>query len=224
MHILVPIVMIVLIAVLVLVFCNSSQRDREVAAWAGWHGLSFDPPEDPGMPNRFRDLRCLQEGGDRYAYNVMRGEWDGLPITAFDYHYGPAEGRGRSSYIFSAVIIESPGPLRPLCIRRRQFLDRASKPLRFKEIDFGSSGFGREFRVTSPDEEWARAVLHPQMTAYLMSAPDFAVQLGDRSIIAWNGSCLGDTDFEAAANLITGILERIPGFPAQEQRGAAGRS
>jgi len=217
---------IVVVGVIILVlgliaynFHTAAKRRKELAAWAHSKGLSFHPSKDRGMDDRFDEFKCLRQGHSRYAYNIISGEWAALPITAFDYHYATGSGKNRSDHHFSAAIITSPIPLKPLYVRREGFFDKVTEFFGLDDIDFESAEFSRQFFVKSPDKRWAYDVIHQRMMEYLMSAPEFSVQFDSGHIIAWRSRRFRAADFHDAAELIRGILERLPEYLVQQQKG-----
>ncbi len=43
-------------------------------------------------------LRRLDQGTDRYAYNICRGEQQGEPLFVFDYHYRTGSGKNKEHH------------------------------------------------------------------------------------------------------------------------------
>ena len=216
----------VLIAVVIVVaiiygFHAAAQRRKKLSAWAMNNGLSFDSSKDRGMDDRFGEFKCLRRGSSRHAFNIMEGDWAGLPMTAFDYHYETGSGKNRSTHRFSAVILASPIPLKPLYIRREGFFDKLTEFFGFDDIDFESAEFSRRFYVKSPDRRWAYDVIHQRMMEYLLSGPDFAVQFDRGHVIAWRSGMFQPADFAAAAEFVRGIFERLPEYLIRRQRDQA---
>ncbi len=215
-----PVFFLVFIAVVALIiwaFYAAAQRRKKLAAWAAQHGLSFDESHDSDFEDSFPGFDCLREGDSRYAYNVMRGDWGGLRIVAFDYHYATGSGKDRSDYHFSAAILGSPIPLKPLRIRAEGFLDKIGEFFGFDDIDFESAEFSRRFHVKAPDKRWAYDIIHQRTMAYLMSAPEFSVQFAAYDVIAWQSKTFEPADFEAAARHIRAILDLIPEYVVQQR-------
>ena len=213
-------VILVIVLVAVGIACGmylSARRRKELAAWARSRGLRFDRSKDRGMDDRFDQFKCLRQGHSRYAYNVMEGQWAGKDLAAFDYHYATGSGKNRSDHHFSALILESPIRLKPLFIRREGFFDKVTEFFGLDDIDFESAEFSRKFYVRSPDRRWAYDVIHQRMMEYLMSAPAFAIQFAPGHVIAWRSRRAKPADFEAAAELILGILSRLPDYLVRQQ-------
>ena len=214
LFILVAIVVIVLVGVGIY---RSAQRRKELAAWAHSHGLSFSSAKDHGMDERLGDFKCLRQGHSRYAYNIMEGLWAGASMTAFDYHYATGSGKNESDYHFSAVILQSSIPLKPLFIRREGLFDKITEFFGHDDIDFESAEFSRTFYVRAPDKRWAYDVIHQRMMEYLMSAGNFSVQFDCGHVIAWTSRRANPAGFEAAAELIRGMLDRLPDYLVRQQ-------
>jgi len=210
---------ILFVALVIYAFYAAAQRRKALGAWARRRGLRFDSSKDDGMADGFPEFGCLHEGSDRYAYNVSRGEWNGRPMTAFDYHYETGSGDDKSSHHFSAVILGSPIPLKPLHIRREHFFDKITEFFGFDDIDFESAEFSRRFHVKSTDKRWAYDVIHQGMMEHLMSAPEFSIQFGVMYVIAWRSATFKPKDFEAAAELIRGMFARLPSYLVSQQTG-----
>ncbi len=211
------IIVIVVIAGIAYAFYAAAQRRKELAAWAHANGMSFSPAKDHGFDDCHSNFKCLRRGHSRYAYNIMTGQWGESPITAFDYHYATGSGKNRSDHYFSAVIITSGIPLKPLYIRREGFFDKLTEFFGFDDIDFESAEFSRKFFVKSPNKRWAYDVIHQRMMEYLMNGPDFGIQFDLMHIIAWRSRKFKPADFQAAAELIRGILDRLPEYVVRQQ-------
>ena len=212
-------VVILVVAGIIYAFSIGARRRKELFTWASSRGLAFTSDKDHSFDDRFADFSCLKEGSDRYAYNIMQGDWHGHEITAFDYHYETRSGEDTTDHYFSAVILRGPIPLKPLYIRREGFFDKVTEFFGFDDIDFESAEFSRRFYVKSPDKKWAYDVIHQRMMEYLLSAPEFSVQFDASHVIAWRPSRFSPAEFEAAAGFIRGIFERLPEYLVKKQKG-----
>ena len=213
------IIVIVVVAGIIYSYYVTAQRRKELTAWAHSHGMSFTSDKNHAFDKLFGNFKCLGRGHSRYAYNIMEGQWGESPIVAFDYHYATGSGKNRSDHYFSAVILSSPIPLKPLYIRREGFFDKLTEFFGFDDIDFESAEFSRKFYVKSSDKRWAYDVIHARMMEYLMTAPDFSIQFDLMHIIAWQGRKFKPADFQAGAELISGILDRLPEYVVKQQKG-----
>jgi len=208
-------------ALLICAYWAGRKRQRELSEWAHNHGLNYDKSKCDGVGLEFADLKCLQRGHSRYAYNVMTGMWQGAAITAFDYHYATGHGKNRSDHRFSAVVILAPLPLQPLLIRREHFFDKLTEFFGFDDIDFESAEFSRKFYVKASDRKWAFDVIHQRMMDYLLSGPNVSVEFGFSAIVAYGSGKFKPSKFSEAAQFISGIIERFPDYLVRQQEALA---
>jgi hypothetical protein len=220
MHPIIFLFFLLVVVVIVASWIASQGRRKALAAWAGAHGLNFDPDKFRGLDEKFPDFDCLSRGGGRYAYNAMAGHWNGRATVAFDYHYSTGSGKDSHDYHFSAVILESRVPLKPLFIRPEGFLDKVGAFFGHEDINFESAEFSRKFYVQGPDRKWAYDVIHPRTIEFLLAAPVFTIRLSPTHVIAYRPSRFTPEEFGYAADVAGGILDRLPEYLVREQAGA----
>ena len=215
---------VIVIGAAILAHLAEHKRRKTLAAWASRGGLTFSPARDGSMDNRYPEFDCLHEGSKRYAFNIMRGTWEGRRLVAFDYHYetysSGSKGRRRTHHHhFSAAIIDPGYPLKPLFIRPEGFFDKVKAAFGYDDIDFESAEFSKRFFVKSPDRKWAYDVIHARTMAYLLSAPRHSLEFDHRAVIVWNRGRWSPPQFEAAIGVIDGVLDRLPDYLVEQQRG-----
>jgi len=213
------------IAVAIYAHQQAKKRRQALAAWACSHGLVFQSERDHQMDQRYPQFKCLHQGDGRYAYNVMQGPLGGRQICAFDYHYQThstdSEGnRTTEDHRFSAVIVETGLPLKPLWIRKENVFDKIGEFLGFDDIDFESSEFSKEFCVKSPDRRWAFDVLQQSTMEFLLGSPRYTLEFQRSQVIAYRDRTFKPEDFEAALAVIEGVLQRLPEYLLKEMKGA----
>jgi len=195
----------------------SLERRKKLSAYAKSKGLHFSPDKEKKIDTRYSAFKCLRRGHSRYAYNIMHGKLDGRDLTAFDYHYVTGHGKSRRVHNFSALIIRSPLPLKPLLLRPENIFDKVTDFFGFDDIDFESAEFSRKFYVKSPEKRWAYHVIHQRMMVYLMESPRFHIQFDPEFIIAWLGKRFSEQDYDNSFALIQGILKRLPEYVKKQQ-------
>lgn len=220
-------VIIIVIALIIglglLAYYQNKRRQEELFAYGQLHGLRFDASQDTSIEEQFPNFKCFQEGHNRYACNLLRGEWNGRPLLTFDYHYetSSSDSEGRSStqnHDFSAVILSSAVPLQPLFIRPEGFFDKLKTVFGFEDINFESAEFSRTFYVTAPDKKWAYDVIHARMMDHLMAGPRLWLQFDRFQLIAYDGSkTFKVEEFDAAIKLLEGMLDRLPEYLVKQQ-------
>jgi hypothetical protein len=199
-------------------FWLGARRRKELAAWAASAGLQFVPGSDRTYDNRYPDFGCLHRGHTRSAYNIASGSWNGRSLETFDYRYVTGSGKNRTTHVFSAIILESRVPLKPLHIRTENAFDKLTEFFGADDIDFESSEFSRSFYVKSPDKKWAYDVLHQRTMEFLLAKPRFSIQFDARHVICWRNHRFDIPSREAAIEVAEGILDRLPEYVLREQR------
>lgn len=193
-------------------------RRKKMAAYAESKGWSFSPAKNKGMDKLYPDFKCLRRGHSRYARNIMRGTHEGWEITAFDYHYATGAGKSRRDYNFSALIVNSPIPLKSLYVRPESLFDKVTDFFGFDDIDFESAEFSRKFFVKAEDKRWAYHVIHQRMMELLLQAPRFSFQFDPGHIITWRRKRFSEEDFDNAFELTQGIMLQIPEYVKKQQQ------
>ncbi len=212
------ILFVILVVVMIIVGAVQARRRREeLAAWAGAHGLSFERARDKTIDDRWPDFRCLREGSNRYGENIIRGDWGGRALMAFDYHYETysTDNKGRRQthhHHFSAVILESPLRLKPLAIRPESVFDKLGAFFGGGDINFESAEFSRRFHVTAEDRRWAYDVLHVRAIEFLMSRPMRSLQFEPRGVIIWGNGRFSAADYQSAVETVCGLLDGLPEY------------
>ena len=214
----------ILVAALAIYGWYAAKRRREaLEAWAASCGLSFSPAHEYGLDARYPEFDNLRKGDQRYAYNTMRGAWQKRPFYAFDYHYEThsTDSKGRRQtqhHNFSVVILDSDIPLQPLLIRPEGLFDKLAEFFGFEDINFESAKFSRKFFVKAPNKKWAYDVIHPRCMEFLLSMPQFTLQFAPRYVMACRDTALRAEEFAQAADVVAGILERLPEYVVQQQK------
>ena len=204
--------------VVILIFQSFAiQRRKKLAAYAKSKGWQFSFAKDTKLKNRYPSFKCLHRGHTRYAFNIMQGVKDKRNITAFDYHYVTGHGKQRSVHHFSALVLQSPVPLKSLYIRPEHIFDKMSDFFGFNDIDFESAEFSRKFYVKAQDRRWAYDVIHQRTIEYLLKAPKFHIQFDTKEIIAWRNNRFTVQDFDDAFDLIQELLSRLPDYVKKQQ-------
>lgn len=207
-------------------YLQTRKRREMLAAWAAQQGLAFTPDKVRGFDERFPAFDCLRQGSNRFAYNVTTGVWYQRRVLTFDYHYETHSTNSKgetetSHWYFSAAIIESSVPLKPLLIRPEGFFDKLKSAFGFEDINFESAEFSRKFFVKAPDRKWAYDVLHQRAMEFLLVSPVFSLQFDERSVIAWRGATFKPEEFTQALTVVRGLLDQLPCYVVKEQTGSA---
>lgn len=141
------------------------RRRARFTAFAKEHGLEYSTEDPFGLVDeRFRVFR---RGEERRCTNVLWGEWKGLRVRYADYEYWLRGRRANTAYR-SIVLFDLPIGAPSTSIRRENILTRAADAAGVEDIDFESEEFNREYRVSSDDPRFARALVDARMMRWLL--------------------------------------------------------
>jgi len=205
-------------------YIQAQKRREAMAKLARYWGLNFHADKDWDMQDRFPQFKCLRQGDDCYAYNIIHGRLHDRDVMAFDYHYETEsrDSKGKRTthnHYFSAMVVDAELPLKPLIIRPEEFFDRIGEWFGFDDIDFESSEFSRKFYVKSPDKKWAFDVIHQETMEFMLKSPTFTIEFGGGRVMAYRNDTLALREFQAALVVIEGILDRLPDYLLRELKG-----
>ncbi len=184
---------VALIVVLAVVGYISAQKRREaMMALAARLGLRFSPHKDWDLASRYGFLDKLRAGSNRYAFNTLRGSYQGHDVTAFDYHYEThstdSKGHRQTHHHYSSVfVLHLPASFPELVIGREGFFSKIAQAFGYDDIDFESHEFSRKFCVRSANKKFAYDVCHTRMMEYLLANDDLTIEIdGDALAITFN--------------------------------------
>ena len=220
---LIVMVVVVIVGAIAYGYYAAEKRRKELLNWTQAHQLTFDPTKAYDLDNRFPQFKRLQQGANRYAHNVMQGSWKGRDFLGFDYHYETysTDSKGRRQthhHHFSAVILSSDMPLKPLQIRPEGIFDKITEFFGFDDIDFESAEFSRAFHVSAQDRRWAYDVLHARAMQFLLDQPRFSLQMGEHTVIVHRSRTFAPDEFGIAAEVVCGLLDGLPEYVVQQQK------
>ena len=101
----------------------------------------------------------------------------------------------------------------------KDFFDRITEFFGLDDIDFESAEFSRKFFVKAKDKRWAYDVIHTRTMQFLLDMPQFTMQFDPLHAIAHRSSKFKTGEFEAAAEVIVGILDRLPDYLVKQMQG-----
>jgi len=205
-------VFVLFFIVAVVVGCVSyfagQQRIRDIAAFAGAHGLTV-----MGSDWNLDDcgFALFREGNRRYWRNVLRGSWAGLPMTYCDYSYVVSDGKNQNTVSFSNVLAMLAAPMTQVTVSPRSAIGvLAEKSVGAPGIRFESLDFNDRFDVQSSDGAFAVELIDAQMIETLLGldhayhvvfGPEYLMVYAHRRPVAEIGAL-----FDAAAL----ISQRVP--------------
>lgn len=202
-------------------YYQNRKRVEALRALAARRGWTFESGRDNSFETRYPGVECLRQGSRRYANNVLRGVSGDFRFCGFDYHYETysTDSKGNTTthhHNFSAVVLETNLPLKPLLIRAESFFDKVGEFFGVDDIDFESHEFSKKFYVKAEDRRWAFDVIHQSTMEFLLAAPRFTIQFAGPRVIAYRDDTFDPDEVEQAEQVVRGILDRLPNYLHRE--------
>jgi hypothetical protein len=211
-------VAVVVLVIIGAIFNAIAQRKRREGLFelAQRLNLDFHGGQDDGIPGRFGFLKQLAQGDDRYAVNVLSGNYQQNEILAFDYHYATyhtdKNGTHKDDHWFSFFILTLPTVFPDLTIRRENFLTRVAEAFGYQDIKFESAEFSRAFCVRSPDKKFAYDVCNAKMMEYLLANRDLSIEIENEVIALAFNTRLSVEQFESNLQRLVEIRSCLPEY------------
>ena len=156
---------------------QKKKRREALVVLAKQLGLRLNTGKDHQIASRYRFLDKLSQGSNRYAYNILSGEWRNQDVLAFDYHYVTSSGKHTTHHYFSFFILHLPRDFPELKISREGVLSKIAQAVGYDDIDFESHEFSRRFCVRCPDKKIAYDICNAQMIDYLLNNDDLNIEI-----------------------------------------------
>ncbi|MHC4520751.1 MAG: hypothetical protein ACYTAS_19350 [Planctomycetota bacterium] len=170
--------MIALIAVVAIIAHIAAKQRREaMRALADRLGLRFNPGRSRDLARRYEFIDRMRAGRNRYAFNILSGNYQGHDVILFDYHYKTGSGKNTHHHYLSFFILRLPISVPELAIGPEGFFSKIAQAVGYDDIDFESHEFSRKFCVRSRDKKFAYDVCNAQMIEYLLSNTDLTMEM-----------------------------------------------
>jgi hypothetical protein len=193
------------------------QRREGLSGLAQRLNLNFIAEADYGLPEQFSFLKEFNQGDNRYAINILSGNYQQQPVQAFDYHYEThtqdKNGRHTEHHWLSFCILTLPAAAFPdLTIRREGFFTKLAEVFGYQAIKFESAEFSKNFCVRSPDKKFAYDVCNARMIEYLLANRDVSMEIENEVIALAFNTRLTVEQFELNLQRLVEIHSRLPGY------------
>ncbi|UCC98643.1 MAG: hypothetical protein JSW66_01865 [Phycisphaerales bacterium] len=200
------------IVVAVLAYIGSLRRREAMAAVAARLGLRFSYYKDRGLPRQYRFLDKLRIGSNRYAFNILSGDYEAHEVTLFDYHYRTGSGKNTHHHYISFFILHVPASFPELVIGPEGFFSKIAQAVGYDDIDFESHEFSRRFCVRSKDKKFAYDVCNARMIEYLLSNADLTIEIEGSALAISFDSRLAPERIEPNLNRLITVRSLLPEY------------
>ena len=211
-HLMIFGVVAIMVAIVVIGYICARKRREAMAALAARLGLRFNPHKTRGLARQYRFLDKLRRGSNRYAYNILSGNYQGHEVTLFDHHYQVQSGKHTHHYNFSFFILVLPKSFPELVIDKEGFFSKVAQALGYDDIDFESHEFSRKFRVRSPNKKFAYDVCNGKMIEYLLSNSDLSIEIEGKVMAISFRSRLSPEYIEPNLNRLITVRSLMPEY------------
>jgi len=211
-------VAVVVIVIIGAIFNAIAQRKRRegLLMLAQRLNLDFDGGRNCEIEPRFGFLKQLAQGDDRFATNVLSGNYRQNEILAFDYHFATyhtdKNGTHKDDHWFSFFILTMPAVFPDLTIRRENFFTKIAEVFGYQDIKFESAEFSRAFCVRSPDKKFAYDVCNAKMMEYLLANRDLSIEIENEVIALAFNTRLSVEQIEFNLQRLVEIRSRLPEY------------
>jgi hypothetical protein len=165
----------------------AKKRREALAGLAQRLGFSFSPAKDRNIDDQYRFLDALRQGSNRYACNILSGNYQERDVQIFDYHYETHSTNSKGHrqthhHHFSFFILTLEISCPELKITKEGFFSKIGQALGFDDIDFESHEFSRQFCVRSKDKKFAYDVCNAKMIDYLLDNKDMSIEIEQNAL------------------------------------------
>src|SRR5664280_2740285 len=115
----------------------------------------FSPDRDEGFAMGWGFLSRLDQGQDRYAFNILRGTYHEQKLFIFDYHHQTVSGKTIKDHYSTMLMLVCKEVFPRVTIKPENLLSRLAAAFDGEDIKFESAEFSRAFRVRSQDKRFA---------------------------------------------------------------------
>lgn len=196
---------------------TQGRPQRSIELYNLGNSLGFDqfkPDRDDEFVAGWGFLSPLGRGDDRYAFNVLRGTYQGQAIFIFDHHYRNVTSRENENDVYGTMLmlIEKQA-FPPLIIQSKNAGNQIATALGIgNEVRLESTEFSQAFCVRSPDKKFAYDVCNPQMMEYLLANQDLQLEVNGPVISLAFGSLLPVDQIELNLQRLAQIRSLMPDY------------
>jgi len=202
----------IIVVVSVLAYISAQKRREAMAKLAAELGLSFAPNKNWDIAKRYSFLDKLRVGSNRYAFNILSGNYKDYDVTMFDYHYRTGSGKSTQDHYISFFILHLPTSFPELVIGPEDIFSKMAQAIGYDDIDFESHEFSRKFCVRSRDKKFAYDVCNARMIEYLLSNTDLTIEIEGGALAMSFNSQLSPEQIEPNLNRLITVRSFLPEY------------
>ncbi len=180
-------------------------------------GLSFAPERNAALARQYEHLRGLHDGANRYAFDVLHGDYEALPVTLFDFHHEThstdSQGVSQTQHHYHHVaLLHLPREFPDLLIGPEGIFSKIAQAVGYDDIDFESHEFSRRFCVRSHDKRFAYDFCNSAMIEFLLANPSLRLEIQAGLLALVFPGRLPPAEIGTKLALLPAIRERMPAY------------
>ena len=171
-------------------------------------GLSYLAKADKSFRSQFGELAELPRNAT--VKHVMRGEFDGRPITIFESSYMMYTGQAFIQIAYTVYAVETADWPVTHITRRNWFGRMALKLGRRSGFLLDNPQFNARFKVRTESEDFAIALLSPQMQAFMLTKTNARWRIKDGRVCLCYSGTLKPARMTASLDRLRQFWELVP--------------
>ncbi|MDA2808688.1 hypothetical protein [Nocardiopsis suaedae] len=190
-----------------------AKKAKGQGAWAGRNGWRFQEKR-PELAAYFTGTPFVEGGNAKY---VVSGAHRGHRAMQYEYSYVVVGGGGQTTttqpHLYRVTALETPVPTPVLEVREGGVGDVIREIFGSRGLELDDEPFDTAFRVTTTDEDFARAVLTADVRAWLLglhAGSRFPFRFTGDHVICWETTAVGPEPDLAPADFLADLFERLP--------------
>lgn len=177
---------VLFVVVLILAVVAERRRRKACRALAEELGLSYAEGAREYV-NRYGFLKPIAKSAQGRVSNVLRGQYQGYNVKAFDFQCETASARARTSrprrtYRYGLLILEHERSFPEVHIVRKGLLSKLGSLVCDREVAVPNTQFVSAFCVRSKHEDFARALCSDELMWFLLAHRDLTLEFGRHCI------------------------------------------
>ena len=185
-----------------------AKKPNSMALLAESLGMEYRERE-PSFAKKYGFLEKLAKGSRRFAFNIIRGDYQGHKTIMSHFHYQTGGKKKRSHYC-SVLMVGLPRSVPELIVFKEGLFSKVVQFFGYDDIDFESEEFSRIFVVRSTDKKFAYDFCNPNMIEYFLENPEIQVEVEQNLLTLFFKERLTAEEFRTNLDRILEIRKLIP--------------
>lgn len=169
---------------------RQEKRHKVMESQALELGFQFNHDDRYNLARNYRFLGFQLGGLDKFALNVMTGDFNGRVVFVCDYHYKPDDGvwwwpPSWEMHLYVSYVclnMEKPFPALAISAESNGIFSKIAEIFGGGDIDFESHAFSERYDVRCKDKKFAYDFCNAQMIDFLLDQPIIPIAIDKKTI------------------------------------------